>query len=144
MLKFSRRSGFTLIELLVAISIIGLLTGLLLPNFISMRKRARDAKRIQDMQEIQKAFEEYYSVNNAYADCASMSSDDYLSGGLPTDPLNSGDYAYSGDCGANGYYYCAKLEVRFDLANSDGTGGCPSSGCYFNSGATHYCVKQRQ
>ena len=58
--------GFTLIELLVAISIIGMLAGLLLPNFLGARKRARDAQRKQDLTQIKKALRLYYNDYQAY------------------------------------------------------------------------------
>jgi len=53
------KNGFTLIELLVVMVIIGLLAGLILPNFMSARERARDAQRKSDLEQIQKALELY-------------------------------------------------------------------------------------
>lgn len=51
--------GFTLVELLVVIAIIGGLSSLLVPNFMAARERTRDAKRISDLHQIQKALELY-------------------------------------------------------------------------------------
>ncbi|OGK14614.1 hypothetical protein A3C98_00145 [Candidatus Roizmanbacteria bacterium RIFCSPHIGHO2_02_FULL_37_15] len=51
--------SFTLIELLVVIGIIGTLSALTLPNFMSARQRARDAQRKNDLKQIQKALELY-------------------------------------------------------------------------------------
>lgn len=56
-----KRRGFTLIELLVVISIIGLLSTIILASVVQARARARDAKRIQDLQQLQKALELYYA-----------------------------------------------------------------------------------
>jgi len=53
------KNGFTLIELLVVMVIIGLLAGLILPNFMSARERARDVRRKSDLEQIQKALELY-------------------------------------------------------------------------------------
>jgi len=53
------KSGFTLIELLVVMVIIGLLAGLILPNFMSARERARDVRRKSDLEQVQKALEFY-------------------------------------------------------------------------------------
>lgn len=58
--------GFTLIELLVVISIIGVLAGFLLANFIGVRQRARDTQRKSDLRAIQSALEFYRSDKGAY------------------------------------------------------------------------------
>ncbi len=51
--------GFTLIELLVVIAIIGMLSAMLVPNFMGARERARDTQRKSDLKQLQKAFEMY-------------------------------------------------------------------------------------
>jgi general secretion pathway protein G len=58
--------GFTLIELLIVIAIIGVLSTLLMANFIGVRQRARDAQRKSDLRQIQAALEIYRSDNGSY------------------------------------------------------------------------------
>ena len=58
--------GFTLIELLVVISIIGLLASIVLVSVNSARVKARDARRMSDLKQLQLALEMYYDSNNAY------------------------------------------------------------------------------
>jgi general secretion pathway protein G len=58
------KKGFTLIELLVVIAIIGMLSALLVPNFMGARERARDAQRKSDLKQIQKALEMYRQDQN--------------------------------------------------------------------------------
>ena len=53
------RRGFTLIELLVVVAIIGVLSSLFVSNYMEIRKKSRDAKRMADLREIQKALELY-------------------------------------------------------------------------------------
>lgn len=65
-MKTSRNHGFTLIELLVVISIISLLSSVVLTSVNSARAKARDARRIADFREIQKALELYYDTNGSY------------------------------------------------------------------------------
>lgn len=107
------KKGFTLIELLVVISIIGLLSSVVLVSLNSARAKARDAKRMSDLGEIQKALEFYFDSSNgtAYPLCAgnTVCSTTGYSGNLgvldvvasgflssmPIDPKNvSGQYGY--------------------------------------------------
>lgn len=63
-----KQKGFTLIELLIVIAIIGILSTVLMVNFIGIRERARDARRKSDLRQIQQALELYKSDVNSYPD----------------------------------------------------------------------------
>ncbi|MEA3449798.1 MAG: type II secretion system protein [Patescibacteria group bacterium] len=60
------QKGFTLIELLVVIAIIGLLSTLAVVSLNNARQKARDAKRVADVRQIQTALELYFNEHNAY------------------------------------------------------------------------------
>lgn len=62
----AKTHGFTLIELLVVISIIGLLASIILVGLNNSRKKARDAKRVGDLNQLAKALELYYNDNRSY------------------------------------------------------------------------------
>lgn len=87
---FAPRSGFTLIEMLVVVAIIGLLSSTILVGLTDARKRARDARRIADLRQIQNGLENLYTTAQTYP----KSEDLYaLMPDLPTDP-QGGQYAY--------------------------------------------------
>ncbi|MFA6995612.1 MAG: prepilin-type N-terminal cleavage/methylation domain-containing protein [Patescibacteria group bacterium] len=67
------KSGFTLIELLVVIAIIGLLSTISILALNSARARARDAKRVADVKQIQTALEMYYNDVSTYPATATTS-----------------------------------------------------------------------
>lgn len=65
-MKIKDAKGFTLIELLVVIAIIGILSTLAVVSLGNAREKARDAKRLSDVKQIQTALELYYADNNNY------------------------------------------------------------------------------
>lgn len=58
--------GFTLIELLVVIAIIGILASVILASLNAARAKARDARRLSDLKQVQTALSMYYSDNGNY------------------------------------------------------------------------------
>lgn len=62
----SHKRGFTLIELLVVIAIIGILSSVIVASLTTARQKARDAKRVAEMDSISKALELYYIEANSY------------------------------------------------------------------------------
>ncbi len=68
----NNKPGFTLIELLVVIAIIGLLSTLSILALNTARARARDAKRVADVKQIQTALEMYYNDTGDYPGQASI------------------------------------------------------------------------
>ena len=74
--------GFTLIELLVVIAIIAILTGIIIPNLTGSKAKARDAKRVADLGQIQLALELFYDRCKAYPNALSL--DDNAAGKCPS------------------------------------------------------------
>ena len=64
--RSQREGGFTLIELLVVIAIIGLLASVVMASLNGARAKARDARRVADLKQIQTALELFYDSQGRY------------------------------------------------------------------------------
>jgi len=131
------KKGFTLIELLVVIAIIGMLSALLVPNFMGARERARDAQRKSDLKQIQKTLEMYRQDQTLYPTATSgrfgtCGSSSFSSGStvymnkIPCDPLGPTPYYYSPNNNNLTFQLCACLENK---ADSDSSTSCPCGPC---------------
>ena len=60
------KKGFTLIELIIVIAIIGVLTALIMPNFMAGRIRARDSAKKADLRSLKQALQMYYNDYQTY------------------------------------------------------------------------------
>jgi prepilin-type N-terminal cleavage/methylation domain-containing protein len=88
------KGGFTLIELLVVIAIISLLSSVVFASLNSARAKARDAKRVSDLQQIRYALELLYptpSLSGSWVDvwtrfqnCLENGQECYCSTGAPS------------------------------------------------------------
>lgn len=110
----AKARGFTLIELLVVIAIIAILSSIGLSTYFLAQKNARDGKRIADLDEVQKALEQYYSLNQRYPAETSYPSDInsyFANTAAPKDPSTGANYTYR-DCSTstNRYNLCTTLE----------------------------------
>ncbi len=63
-MKLNKQEGFTLIELLVTIAIIGMISSIVVSSLIAARKMGRDARRVQDIKQINTAIQFYIAENN--------------------------------------------------------------------------------
>lgn len=143
-----RNKGFTLFELLVSISIIGILTALASVAFSGAQKKARDARRVQDIKLVQVAAEQYYSqnsysypLNNTTAIPWSGGGQDILSM-FPVDPKNDAvnGFVYNYTLNVNTYCSCAKVE---NTSNGNST----NNACNFVASgptANYFCAKNQQ
>lgn len=144
----SKNRGFTLIELLVVIAIIGILSTLSIVALNNARQRARDAKRVFDIRQIQTALTLYFNDKNEYPEFAAggiiLGSDAYdvlcdtaagfqgdttgcvaiFKGMVPKNPTpNGADYRYSARTSAGAECTtapCASYQITFTLEGTTG------------------------
>jgi type II secretion system protein G len=91
----NKKQGFTLIELLVVIAIIGILSSVVLASLNTARQKARDAKRISDVKNIQLALELYFDTNSEYPDTLAALAAAKFIPAEPAGPLTSETYYYN-------------------------------------------------
>ena len=139
-----KKAGFTLIELLVVIAIIGILSSVVLASLNSARLKARDARRVADLKQIQVALELYNDADSKYptdiyAATASLAPT-YISQ-VPKDPQTGDNYLYSYTPAAGnstGYHLGAIMEqgmaaTTLDAADRDlDSSGASWGGSKFN------------
>lgn len=136
-------AGFTLIELLIVVAIIGILSTLLMTNFVGIRQRARDAQRKSDLRQIQSALELYRSDNGSYPLTANFPAcpSSFPASGSPTymqkipcDPIKTGQYVYTYISAAGSTYSLISC-----LENtSDSQKDTANNGSYCTGGTTNW------
>lgn len=117
--KKIKSKGFTLIELIVVITIIAVLTVVAMVSYTGAGKRARDGRRVSDLEKIRIALEMYrQNVGSSYPATLSTLVPNYIQV-LPNDPKGVGvSYVYS----HTGYTYTVRATVE-DPGSSNVAGG---------------------
>ena len=121
----SKQQGFTLIELIVSVTIIAILTVVGMVSFSGTNKKARDSRRMADLENIRMALELYrQGTGSSYPDIDDTGAplvDKYIKE-LPKDPKEKTSYEYGHD--GYTYYVCAKVE---DVGStSEDQNSCPA------------------
>ena len=144
-----KSKGFSLVELIVVIAIVAILSTLVLFSLTGVREKARDAKRLSDMEAIRQAME---LVNDSFGNysgqkgcakediisnaCYGASITKYLSVAQFNDPLGGADCCNLDLCKQEICNYCfsgyskdkKNYEIYFHLEK--GGGGAKEQGCY--------------
>lgn len=130
------KGAFTIIELLVVIAIIAILTGIVMANLTGPKAKARDAKRVSDLGQIQLALELFYDRCKKYpgiidpGDDAGGACPDGITLGtflprIPTAPqgnvssMNTYSYTVDAAGGYQRYYLSVRLESNSPALQDD-------------------------
>ena len=115
-----RAGGFTLIELIVSITIIAVMTVVAAVSFTGVGKKARDNRRIADLQKIALALEalKQQDGGSTYPVNTSSLVPNYIQN-LPKDPKTASDYSYTR---VTNYTYTIQATVE-DAGSSNVAGG---------------------
>ncbi len=125
----NNQKGFTLIEMLVVIAIVGLLSSVVVVGLGGAREKARDARRIADIRQIQNALEvEYLNATGYKGTLAELTANVQL-----TDSQGV-DYPYATTDSGFGYELGACLE---NADNIEGTSATCTITC---TAGTLFCV----
>lgn len=121
------KNGFTIIELIVVLAIISVLSAIVSGNVRTIIVKARDARRVAEVRQMQKALDAYYADHGSFPTsgwaCSNNSSWPVLQTTLaaylpvmPVDPTNTNScYSYNINC----YTYC-----YFSANYGKGENGC--------------------
>jgi len=78
-----RQEGFTLIEMLVVVAVVGLLSSVVVVGLSGARAKARDARRVADVRQIQNELETLYTDADGYPESGDGTGDTIH---IPDDP----------------------------------------------------------
>lgn len=128
-LSSAATAGFTMIELLVVIAIIGILSALLLSNFVGVRERGADVGIKNDVRQLKTALRLYYNDHQRYPESNGSGGMDGCVDGEQTCALGGefadGSSVYMSELPSEFSYYAPlggdEFLIRVTLANaSDG------------------------
>lgn len=129
--------GFTLIEMLVTVAIIGMLSSTIMAGVGRARMKARDSRRLSDMDQIRKGLDLYFSQSSGFPDVAAWNNGNIICSGnqilrVPHDPGGAADYQYVADTSGGGlvgncgdvvypsYYVRFRTEMETSLGAAPG------------------------
>ncbi len=145
------KKGFTLVELMVVVAVIAILATALLVGLGGARKRARDARRVSDVRQVQNVLELYYAKTGHYPDANSWAGlesvlttgDDKVTNQLPQDPMKDDGrtYYYGVSSDQQNYTVGATLENKDNVVLNDDVDGTSNGvDCGSPDDDSVYCV----
>ena len=135
-----KREGFTLIEMMIVIVVIGILIGVLLPQFRGTQDEASIQRARSEMRTLATALESYY-IHNSNSFPAGLSSltsaSPKIVNSIPDDPFRTGSNDYSYSLSANGQYY---VVFSYGLDRAAGITGVSNAGVLTGTPGDDLCM----
>jgi len=115
-----RKNGFSFIELIVVMTIIVVISTVALVNYTGSSKKARDTRRVSDLEKIRMSLEIARQTGATYPQLiVGLETGNYLSK-LPVDPKTNINYRYIPTADYFNYTLDSKME---DLGSTNGDWG---------------------
>ncbi|MBI3366655.1 type II secretion system protein [Candidatus Roizmanbacteria bacterium] len=148
-------SGFTLIELLIVMIIFSVLAAMITGNFFTSLKKGRDARRKNDLEQVQKSLEMYYEDKKAYPTVIPGGGSGFVFGSqfsdsvsgkvymyrVPNDPTSGKNYQYVSSGQTYDLYTClenTEQELPY-VSTNYGSFTC-SVNCKKSDGSSTTCI----
>ncbi len=126
----AKNKGFTLIELLIVMSIIGLLSSLIIPNYSHIKNAAKENALKSLGHSIQISLETHYLIMDTYPTDSSLSADALFTllqasnslGETPQNPYTKTDFSSSDTSGKITYTYLDNDQYEINIYGTDNEG----------------------
>jgi general secretion pathway protein G len=82
-----KKKGFTLLEILIVMGLIGILVGLAIPHYTTSTKRAKEAVLKEDLFQLRKFINQYYTDKGKYPPSLQALVDAEYVRSIPIDPI---------------------------------------------------------
>lgn len=136
MMRFRKRSenGFTLIELMITASIIGLLSAIAIPNFLTFQARSRRAEGYTNLSGLARAYTAYFGEQGRYPDMLNETGEPTLPDPTPYGGIGSTKMTW--DSTTQGFFDIVGFAVEgnvfytYDVRTPEGGGGCTCTQCF--------------
>jgi len=127
-----RQQGFTIIELMIAVTIVGALAGLAIPNYLGYLDKARLARCIAEIRYIERAIDSYEAANESLPNTlAEVGAGDMVDPwGNPYEYLNIADLTLpggggGGNGGGNNTFHWLEPDSAYAAGAGNGSAGRP-------------------
>jgi type IV pilus assembly protein PilA len=127
-------NGFTLLELMITAALIGVLSAIAIPNFLSFQARSRRSEGYTNLASLARAYTGYYAEQDRYPDMLNETGEPTLPDPTPYGGLGSRKMVWDAPTQAFfdivGWQVEGNVFYSYDVRTPDGGGGCTCTQCF--------------